>query len=103
MSFFTKVEEFFKKRSKTPWAKFETSGVNDGLVKYEMSWNPAFLENLKKAGFSGHNEQEIVENFFLGSIIIPKEDALNEEFEKNLNEISEEEIKMTSQRNKFKS
>ena len=25
MSFFTKVEEFFKKRSKTPWAKFETS------------------------------------------------------------------------------
>jgi hypothetical protein len=101
MKFLSKLEEFLRKRSKEPWAKFETAGVEDGLVKYEMSWNPAFLENLKKAGFSGHNEQEIVENFFLGSIIIPKEDALNEEFEKNLNEA--EEIKMTSERNKFKS
>ncbi len=101
MKFLTKLEEFLRKRSKKPWAKFETAGVDNGMVKYEMSWNPAFLENLKKAGFSGHNEQEIVENFFLGSIIIPKEDALNEEFEKNLNEA--EEIKMTSERNKFKS
>lgn len=75
------VETKLRNRSSIPWAKFETAGVEDGMVKYEMQWNPAFLENLKKAGFSGHNEQEIVENFFLGSLIIPKDDGLNAELE----------------------
>lgn len=73
------VEEKFRNISKTPWARFETGGIQDGTVRYDMSWNPAFLENLKTAGFQGHNEQEIVESFFLGSLIIPKEDALNAE------------------------
>ena len=73
------LEEKLRNRSKSPWARFETSGVENGTVRYDMSWNPAFLDNLKKAGFTGHTEQEIVENFFLGSMIIPKEDALNAE------------------------
>ena len=73
MTICKKVQEFFKNKSKTPWAKFETAGVDEnGLVRYDMTWNPAFLENLRRAGFTGHNEQEIVENFFLGSMIIPK-------------------------------
>ena len=77
------LEEKLRNRSKAPWAKFETAGIENGTVRYDMSWNPAFLENLKKAGFTGHNEQEIVETFFLGSIIIPKEDALNMEVGEN--------------------
>ena len=77
MSILSYFEELICRRSKTPWARFTTAGVVDGLVRYDMSWNPAFLDNLKKAGFTGHNEQEIVENFFLGSMIIPKEDGLN--------------------------
>ncbi len=79
LKFLRWLEEKIRNRSTKPWAKFETAGIDNGTVRYDMSWNPAFLENLKKAGFSGHNEQEIVENFFLGSLIIPKEDALNEE------------------------
>lgn len=73
------LEEKLRNRSSTPWARFETSGIENGTVRYDMSWNPAFLDNLKKAGFTGHSEQEIVETFFLGSMIIPKEDALNAE------------------------
>jgi hypothetical protein len=64
-----------------------------------MAWNPAFLENLKKAGFVGHNEQEIVENFFLGSMIIPKVDGLNEA-------VSDDSLAaptMTSEKNRFRS
>lgn len=78
LKFIKWLEEKLQRRSKTPWASFDTAGVENGSVRYDMSWNPAFLENLRKAGFTGHNEQEIVENFFLASILIPKEDALTE-------------------------
>jgi hypothetical protein len=68
------------------------------MVRYDMAWNPAFLANLKKSGFKGHNEQEIVENFFLGSMIIPKDDALNAE-------VGEESLTpaLSSEKNRFKS
>ena len=91
------LEEKIRNRSDIPWARFDTAGVENGTVRYDMSWNPAFLLNLKKAGFQGHNEQEIVENFFLGSMIIPKEDALNQE-------VSEESLTpaLVSERNRFK-
>lgn len=91
------LEEKLRNRSSTPWARFDTGGIDDGSVRYDMSWNPAFLDNLRKAGFQGHNEQEIVENFFLGSMIIPKEDALNEE-------VGEESLtpSLVSERNRFR-
>ena len=99
MSFLSWLDEKLRNRSKTPWARFVTTGVEDGSVRYDMAWNPAFLENLKKAGFTGHNEQEIVENFFLGSMIIPKADGLNEA-------VSDDSLAaptMTSERNRFRS
>ena len=99
MSFFSWMEEKLQQRSKTPWARFNANGVVDGSVRYDMAWNPAFLDNLKRAGFTGHNEQEIVENFFLGSLIIPKEDGLNEA-------VSDDSLAaptMTSERNRFRS
>ena len=99
MSFIAWLDEKLQNRSKKPWARFVTTGVEDGSVRYDMAWNPAFLENLKKAGFTGHNEQEIVENFFLGSMIIPKADGLNEA-------VSDDSLAaptMTSERNRFRS
>ena len=99
MSILSYFEELLRRRSATPWARFTTAGVVDGMVRYDMSWNSAFLDNLKKAGFSGHNEQEIVENFFLGSMIIPKVDGLNEA-------VSDDSLaapQMTSERNRFRS
>lgn len=92
------LEEKLRNKSETPWAKFETAGIENGMVRYDMAWNPAFLANLKKSGFQGHNEQEIVENFFLGSMIIPKDDALNAE-------VGEESLTpaLSSEKNRFKS
>ena len=98
MRFLNLLEEFFRKRSKEPWARFSTSGVQDGNVRYDMAWNPAFLENLRRAGFTGHNEQEIVEQFFLGSMIIPKYDALNAEVGQD--SLSPD---LTSEKNRFRS
>jgi hypothetical protein len=75
------IEKLFywlKSKSKQPWAVFKTDGVVNETVKYEMHWNDAFLDNIKKAGFVGHNEQEIVESFFLGSIMIPKMNAMDD-------------------------
>ena len=73
------LEEKLRNRSNIPWARFDTAGIAAGEVRYDMTWNPAFLDNLRKAGFIGHNEQEIVESFFLGSLIIPKVDAMEAE------------------------
>ena len=38
-----------------------------------MYWNQAFLDQLRKAGFEGHNEQEIVEQFLFASLIMPRD------------------------------
>lgn len=97
--FFRWMHEIMMRKSKTPWARFETSGIKDGQVKYEMSWNYAFLENLKNSGFNGHNEQEIVEQFFLGSLIIPKELALENEFKNDEQFI---EPSLTSENNRLR-
>ena len=99
MSFISWLDEKMNSRSKKPWARFVTAGVEDGAVRYDMAWNETFIENLRKAGFTGHNEQEIVENFFLGSMIIPKVDGLNEA-------VSDDSLaapQMTSEKNRFRS
>ncbi len=94
------LEETLKSRSKQPWARFDTAGVEDGAVRYDMTWNAAFLDNLRNAGFTGHNEQEVVENFFLGSMIIPRMDGLSDDA------VSEDSLAapvMTSETHRFKS
>jgi len=69
-----KLVELIKARSSTPWARFTVGGIEaNGQVKFDMSWNPAFLDNVSKAGFSGASEQETVENFLLGAIMYPKD------------------------------
>jgi hypothetical protein len=92
--FLTKV----KNRSKTPWARFETNGIHNGQVRYDMAWNHAFIKNLRQSGFKGHNEQELVEDFFMGSMILPKEIGLNSEFAQPDTPTPE----LTSQNNRFR-
>ena len=99
--FLSWLEEKLRTRSKAPWARFTTAGIEDGSVRYDMAWNPAFLANLRSAGFVGHSEQEIVENFFLGSMIIPKADGLNEEVSDD--SLAAPSPSLASDRNRFKS
>lgn len=51
--------------TKNPWFEFNTDGIvdEDGRVKVEMDWNKAFVVGLRNLGFSGHNEEEVVEKY----------------------------------------
>lgn len=72
--------------SKKPWARFSTNGIlEDNQVKFEMSYNKAFIKNIEQKGFTGTNEEETVHNFLFGTLMIPKsimdeyEDVVNSE------------------------
>lgn len=72
-SFFARLKEFFSKRSKQPWAAFETEGPSrDGILEFSISWNPAFVNNLKKLGYMGDTDEEIVQLFFLSTRVLPE-------------------------------
>lgn len=64
-SFLVALKEFFAGKSKEPWAAIEFNGVNDGTVSFAMSWNEAFIRNLDSVGFTGINQEETVQNFFM--------------------------------------
>lgn len=50
--------------SRKPWMEFTTDGViKDGMVKLEFDWNTAFINELRKNGFTGMSEEEIVESY----------------------------------------
>ena len=59
------IKEFFVRKSSTPWAAIEFNGIQNGSVGFSMSWNDAFINNLDSAGFTGLNQEETVQNFFL--------------------------------------
>lgn len=66
-------------RSKKPWACFETSGpTEDGHVGFSISFNTAFVDNLRAHGFEGMNDEEIVQMFFLSVRMVPEEFALDD-------------------------
>ena len=74
MSLFNWLSEFFAKRSKKPWARFITNGIDDeGQVRFDMAWNKAFLRNIEAYGFDGESEEISVQNFLFGSMMLPKE------------------------------
>jgi hypothetical protein len=65
--------ELLMKRSKKPWARFITSGIDDeGQVRFDMAWNKAFLRNIAQYGFDGESEEICVQNFLWGSMMLPK-------------------------------
>jgi len=73
-SFFTRLRELTTSSSKKPWGCFETTGISAaGRVEFTISWNRAFLENLKKAGFNGTTDEETVQLFFLAARMLPEE------------------------------
>ena len=37
------LEEKIRNRSDVPWARFDTAGVENGTVRYDMSWNPFLI------------------------------------------------------------
>ena len=82
-SFWVKVQEWFARRSKTPWAAFETNGPTNGILEFSISWNDAFVKMLKLQGFPGGNDEEVVQMFFLSTRVLPEnlitEDVVNPE------------------------
>lgn len=66
------IQEWLLKRSSTPWACFETSGVDaDGRIPMIMHWNKAFYENLVRHGYQGTTEEETIQLFFIASQMLP--------------------------------
>lgn len=37
----------------------------DGKTKLEMDWNPAFIEELRRKGYAGESEQDIIQKWML--------------------------------------
>jgi hypothetical protein len=87
-SLLTRLQELLKKKSKKPWASFETSGPSkDGRLEFTMSWNDAFIDVLKRAGYEGETEEEMVQLFYLSTQMIPEslmDDAVNPSATPNL-------------------
>jgi hypothetical protein len=56
----------------TPWASFEINGFSDdGQVKVNFSWNPAFIKKLKELGFQAETAEDSVQLFFFTSSLRP--------------------------------
>lgn len=87
-SLLTKFQELIHKRSKKPWASLETSGPTpEGRVEFTMSWNDAFIDILKRAGYDGKTEEEMVQLFYLSTQMIPEsllDDVINPDATPNL-------------------
>jgi len=67
------IEEFkayqenkaFMKESDEPWADFMASlPDSDGRVKITFDWNKAMIEALRRQGFNGNKEEDIISAFF---------------------------------------
>jgi hypothetical protein len=79
-SWLISLKEKLTKRSKEPWAAFETEGPDDeGKVGFAISWNDAFIERLRKAGYTATTDEETVQMFFLSVRMIPEALAADDE------------------------
>lgn len=66
MDFTLNLVKIWKKNiSKKPWFEMNTDGKtdSDGRVALNMDWNKPYIDELRKMGFSGHNEEEIVQAY----------------------------------------
>jgi hypothetical protein len=83
-SWLVRFKEWWSKTSKKPWACFETCGPSDdGILEFSISWNNAFIRKLKEMGYTGGNDEEIVQLFFLSTRVLPEnligDDSVNPE------------------------
>lgn len=89
-SWLIQIKELLARRSKKPWACFETTGPDkDGRVGFSISYNDAFIKNMANLGMSGTTPEETVQLFFLQMRMIPEsmmdqEDTVNPEATPNL-------------------
>lgn len=67
------IKERFAKKSKKPWACFETAGPDTtGRLAFSISWNEAFVKNLQELGMAGQTDEETIQLFFLQMRMIPE-------------------------------
>lgn len=72
-SWLLQLKELIARRSKKPWACFETTGPDkDGRVGFSISYNDAFIQNLSNLGMSGTTPEETVQLFFLQMRMVPE-------------------------------
>lgn len=89
-SWLIRAKEFLSRRSKQPWACFETTGPDkEGRVAFSIAYNDAFITNLSNMGMSGTTPEETIQMFFLQMRMIPEtmldqEDTVNPEATPNL-------------------
>lgn len=88
-SLLIRFKEFLSRRSKSPWACFETTGPDsEGKVAFSINYNNAFVENLRKLGMGATNDEETVQLFFLQMRMLPDElvddETINPESTPNL-------------------
>ena len=68
------LTEKLMKFSKKPWARFVVSGITkDEQIRFEMAWNSAFIKNIQTFGFVAETEEELIQQFLMGSIMWPKD------------------------------
>lgn len=73
VKFLNWLVEKLMSRSKKPWGRFIVSGVTeDSEVRFDISYNKAFIKNLDKQGLTGITEEETVQNFLFGTMMAPK-------------------------------
>lgn len=63
------IEEERQARAESTTPYFEIlseieTGI-DGKTKLEMDWNPAFIEELRRKGYTGESEQDIIQKWML--------------------------------------
>lgn len=89
-SWLISLRELLVRKSKKPWACFETTGPDaDGRVAFSISHNRAFVANLSRLGMGGITPEETVQMFFLQMRMLPEalanqEDTVNPEATPNL-------------------
>lgn len=59
------IQDFLRKRSKRPWACFETDGFSKEGLGIRMYWNKAFIKGLHEHGIQATSDQETVQMMFL--------------------------------------
>lgn len=65
-SLLVRFKEFIAGFSKKPWACFETTGpAEDGSVGFMISCNKAFITQLQRLGYTGINDEETAQIFFM--------------------------------------
>lgn len=84
-----------KRKSKTPWAVFSIDGFEDnGLIKVNFLWNPAFIEKIHALGFHAETEEDSVMLFYYASQMKPdfmdKEGAVQSDQHPSLTSASNE-------------